>query len=279
MATTLCARRSCLPSQTRLTTGSTLRRLQSSNAAPSPSPRQRTRSRDSQRNTSDVNLGKVDLVGPPDPLSNIRPMFYAPIASSSSSSSIRATQPLPHPYSLDEFSQTKRGGGRSGKGASSSRMGLGFFKGYRDYVDRVSQRVEEEEMKLRVSKMSTDTITQRFWKDNNLRFNRDLDNWREESHRRVAALPDGVMNEENAVAATGSTATSTSTRSLEAAEEMSKDESAFYANWLQANGKRNRSYNVLVWKQAWEQVRLGARVAYLRNWFTMLQSMYGTPRL
>ena len=125
-------------------------------------------------------------------------------------------------------------------------------------------------MKLRVGKMSTDTITHRFWRDNNLRFTRDLQSWREDSQRRIAALPDGVMSEAALDSATQQSVVQTAVE-----EEMSRDESAFYANWLRANGRRNRSYNVLVWKQAWEQVSLGARVALLRAWLRTLQRMQG----
>jgi hypothetical protein len=129
--------------------------------------------------------------------------------------------------------------------------------------------VEEAEMKLRVSKIGVDNITQRFWKDNNIRFSRDLESWREESHRRVAALPEGV----DTVSQSGSAALVK--KSNEAAEELTKDESAFYANWLRANGRRNRAYNVLVWRQTWEQIRLGVRVALLRNWLGLLISLRG----
>lgn len=141
-------------------------------------------------------------------------------------------------------------------------------------MDRVSSRVEEAEMKLRVSKLGVDNITQRFWRDNNIRFTRDLESWREHSHRRFAALPASVANEAAPGSDSDSRAALTKT-SKEAADELANDESAFYANWLRANGRRNRAYNVLVWKQTWEQVRLGARVALLRNWLATLLWMRG----
>ncbi|UZJ56689.1 hypothetical protein CBS101457_006009 [Exobasidium rhododendri] len=245
------------------------------------SPLQSSRSR---RKQSNVEVGKVDLVGPPDPISNIRPMFYAPVPSYSTTSASSSQSPgittsryakaTPHPYSLSEFSQLSR----SNKGLSSSKFGSRVVQNYRNYVDTISSEVEEAEMKLRLSKLTNDTITQRFWRDNNIRFTRDLGHWKEESHRRVAALPEGVTGEDMGRedmhrSSNGDANAGQSSKSTEAAAEMSKDESAFYANWLQANGRRNRAYNVLVWKQAWQQVRLGARVTYLRNKLKALQSV------
>jgi apoptogenic protein 1 len=45
-------------------------------------------------------LRASDYVGPPDPVSNIRPVLYDDPASTNADS---ATAPLRHPYSLDEF--------------------------------------------------------------------------------------------------------------------------------------------------------------------------------
>lgn len=242
--------------------------MQAAPADPSPSIRPQRRS---SRRRDDIDVSKVDLVGPPDPISNIRPMFYAPIASSSSptnlkrnSSSAKSTNNLPHPYSLSEFSQSSTSTSRSGL-----TKGLGKLKSFRDLVDRVTHRVEESELRLRIGKMGTDNITQRFWRDNNLRFNRDLDSWREESQRRISALPEGVTSSSDSATRV------VVNHADDSAKEMSKDESIFYANWLRANAKRNRSYNVLVWKQAWEQVRLGARVSILRQWLRLLQRLQG----
>lgn len=277
MSTSLCARRAHQVNS-KVAPGARWQSNNSSNAGPSSPPRPRSRSRDGR---STIKLDQVDLVGPPDPVSNIRPMFYAPVPSSSTttttsfaSNSLLSSPSLPHPYSLSEFSQvTTRGGKGSSRGA-----GLGIFKSYRDHLDRVSNKVEEAEMKLRVSKLGTDNITQRFWKDNNSRFTRDLESWREQSQRRISALPDGVLgvgNEAIANISTITTTTSVANKSIEAANELSRDESAFYANWLQANGRRNRAYNVLVWRQAWDQVRLDAKVVLLRNWLKALVYMRG----
>lgn len=44
-----------------------------------------------------------DLVGPPCPLSNLRPVYYAPLFPTLAEGAARSTSSRPHPYSLSEF--------------------------------------------------------------------------------------------------------------------------------------------------------------------------------
>ena len=222
------------------------------------------------KNRSDSIDGKVvDLVGPPDFISNIRPMIYAPRQlldrkkNKLSSSTSAVTPQQPHPYSPHEFHQTAKSDFSISQKKSK---GFGIFQLYRKYVDHVCDRVEEAEMKLRLSKLTTDSTTQRFWRDNNIRFSRDMQAWAQNNkHDQKASIEKAVGNnasikipkaENNLITAPSS-------------------ESDFYATWLKANAKRNKAYNVLVWKQAFDQIKLGARVSIWSSWLKILRTLEG----
>lgn len=219
-----------------------------------PSATQRRRS---SKQIRDIDIDSVDLVGPPDAISNIRPVVYAQVepraGSSQGKKAATKSAPQPHPYSTNEFSQQSH----TGEFSSFRRRahGLGVFKSYRDLVDRVSDRVEEGELQLRLAKLSTDSTTQRFWRDNNQRFSRDLESWRLSNHASSAEAMDKSV--------------------MPVGANEPSSESDFYATWLRANSKRNKAYNVLVWKQAWNQVHLGVRVAMYRTWLRILRHLEG----
>lgn len=235
--------------------------LQGESSSTSSTPKRLSKNR-----SDNLDANKVDLVGPPDSISNIRPMIYAPRQSldrkrtkSASSTSVNILQQQqPHPYSPHEFHQTA-----SSKFSTSQQKpkGLGMFRLYREYVDHVCDRVEEVDMKLRLSKLTTDTTTQRFWRDNNTRFSRDMQAWSQSNLSNSAK----EAVEENALVKVPKT------------EEISapSSESDFYATWLKANAKRNKAYNVLVWKQAFDQVRLGAQVSIWSSWLKLLRILEG----
>ncbi|KAH9966799.1 hypothetical protein BC827DRAFT_1089330, partial [Russula dissimulans] len=78
-------------------------------------------------------LRASDYVGPPDPVSNIRPVLYDDPASTNADS---ATAPLRHPYSLDEF---------------------------RDDADTL-------EYQWKLQRQQLDAFNNAFWRDTNTRF-------------------------------------------------------------------------------------------------------------
>lgn len=123
-------------------------------------------------------------------------------------------------------------------------------------------------MKLRLSKLTTDSTTQRFWRDNNLRFTRDLAAWQKSTGGQEAT--DGALQ--------SAPKTDDKSKALSAVpSELAglSSESDFYSTWLRANATRNKAYNVLVWKQAFDQVRLAARVSLWRSWLKVLRKLEG----
>lgn len=242
-----------------------------------------------QGRVTEVDPYNVDIVGPPDPISNIRPVIYAqseisdskrrregpaPGQAGASASAFGPQQQQPHPYSAHEFSQPS-----SSTEGSRRLRGLGIFRYYRDHVDSVTDRFEEASMRLRLAKLGTDATTQRFWRDNNIRFSRDLESWRrrkgliEGAETESANRP--VQNRQAQAQDTSQSAVTSDTASLPLSPLEPSSESDFYATWLQANSRRNRAYNILVWKQAWEQVRLSARVSALRTWLRVARRLEG----
>jgi nicotinamidase-related amidase len=118
-------------------------------------------------------------------------------------------------------------------------------------------------MKFRLSKLSTDVTTQRFWRDNNARFTRDLHSWQQQHEGQEVASEDPPFSADNKALAKRD-------HDRELIAGLSS-ESDFYATWLRANAKRNRAYNILVWRQAFDQVRQGARVSVLQAWLSLLR--------
>ena len=97
-------------------------------------------------------------VGPPDPVSNLRPVVY-------SEPQVRPKSAL-HPYSLEEFTaraQTQRG-------RSSSALVR--------YADHLLGQLEAVSMHARLQSMWLDQFNQRFWFDNNVRFTRALEEYK-----------------------------------------------------------------------------------------------------
>lgn len=226
------------------------------------------RNRSEEKNKIDPNT--VDLVGPPDSISNIRPMIYAPTQTFNRSkidftisSTDRASNP--HPYSLHEFHQTAK---NDLSNVRRKPKGLGVFQMYRQYVDHVCDRVEELDLKFRLNKLTIDSTTQRFWRDNNSRFNRDMKAWID------ANLQEGSSH--HLIKSNNRGNSSEKLPTMEGdLNSMSSCESDFYATWLKANAKRNKAYNVLVWKQAFNQIRLGAQVKLWTSWFGLLRRLEG----
>lgn len=131
------------------------------------------------------------FVGPPDRTSNLRPTVYGVSAPASA----RA-----HPYSLSEFSQAGR-----------RRHGLAGRVQH-----ALAVRLEAAQLDARLQNMWLDHFNQRFWLDNNARFERALAEY-------LAHLPaDGRPESERAA--------------------------PFYRAWLADNAVRLRRYNAALWR-------------------------------
>ncbi|PKI82462.1 hypothetical protein MVES1_003401 [Malassezia vespertilionis] len=139
------------------------------------------------------------FVGHPDPVSNLRPVVYGATEES------RAAPSNPtHPYSLAEFSLPSK----AGKGA---RHGL-----FARHLERLEQRLEAAQLQARLQSFWLDQFNQRFWTDNNVRFQRAVAEYESTSKLVVGKAP-------------------------------LDDVAPFYREWLAVNGVRLRNYNRTLW--------------------------------
>ncbi|KAK9894613.1 hypothetical protein P389DRAFT_162768 [Cystobasidium minutum MCA 4210] len=95
-----------------------------------------------------------DLVGPPDPLTNLRPVYYAP----------RFTTPAPvsstkklHPYQLDEFGTS-----------DLPRSSMSLQK--TEKLENLRRRFEAEDLEWRLQQRRLDQISHEHWARSNLAF-------------------------------------------------------------------------------------------------------------
>ncbi|WFD33542.1 hypothetical protein MCUN1_000355 [Malassezia cuniculi] len=142
-------------------------------------------------------------VGPPDRISNLRPTIY----SVTRTSSARA-----HPYSLAEFSQVPH-----------------ERRGFIGQVQRkLATRLEAAQLEARLQNMWLDQFNQRFWTDNNARFERALQEYDE-------SIPQDDR-------------------------PASERAAPFYRAWLAANETRLRNYNWMLWRATFTAI--GAQIKY-----------------
>ncbi|KAN0064804.1 hypothetical protein ACQY0O_001861 [Thecaphora frezii] len=205
----------------------------------------------------------ADLVGPPDALSNLRPIKYgsafdeAPVTGGASGSvSISIT----HPYSLSEFNPASSSSSSMGLWTSdlgSSRRG-GKARGHSLYFERLLERLEEAELAHKLRMARADNFNQRFWQDNNARFIQALQEFRSRttSSKAVATLKAGTGAESSESAA-----------AQEPELDLDSDTLAtFYSAWLKANATRHRAYNRQLWSQTFGDLAPALRYQALRGW-------------
>ncbi|TNY20743.1 hypothetical protein DMC30DRAFT_340272, partial [Rhodotorula diobovata] len=109
-----------------------------------------------------------DLIGPPCPLSNLRPVYYAPLfpslhAGASPSSSLGPPSSRPHPYSLAEFPTT------------STSSSASLPPGRRARLESLRRHLAEKDLAWRLTRYRLDAFNQAFWSRQNARFLRARD--------------------------------------------------------------------------------------------------------
>lgn len=105
----------------------------------------------------------VDLIGPPCPLSNLRPVYYAPLFPSlHSAPSILKNQ---HPYRLQEFATTSEG-----------------WNEQQQRLQQLKRQLHAQDLAWRLTRYRVDQFNQEFWTRTNTAFLRARDQY-------VAALP------------------------------------------------------------------------------------------
>ncbi len=203
------------------------------------------------------------MVGPPNPLSNLRPVKYgsafeeeldgpstsAPGSSKGAAFQIKRTEGLAgagqssHPYSLSEFSSLSGEGQRAG---SSSRLGKAApKKPHSAYFNRILERLEAAELEHRLRRVRSDAFHERFWADNNVRFEGDMDGFRAnlEAQTRGTAAPSSEAPASDAQGRPQAGAQEAKALSPEQKRANSDSLAPFYTAWLTANASRHKAYN------------------------------------
>ncbi|GAA6013103.1 hypothetical protein JCM11491_005183 [Sporobolomyces phaffii] len=205
-------------------------------ALPTKTPRRRVRT---SHLASNVPPSR-DLIGPPCPLSNLRPVYYAPLFPSlhnpstwstsfgSPSSASSATGPSsssapnnPHPYSLSEFPSTAL--------APSPRQ---------HQLSRLKQRLHSADLEYRLARYRFDHFNQDFWVRMNTEFLASRD-------RYVALNPPRAPGGREGSAASAS------------GEDV--DLAPFYAEHLARTKKAYQAYNTKLWRMQAKLIGLAMR--------------------
>ncbi|GAA5992401.1 hypothetical protein JCM11641_002733 [Rhodosporidiobolus odoratus] len=200
------------------------------------SPRRRLRPSSDSHDTSASLPPARDLIGPPCPLSNLRPVYYAPLFpllhASASSTSLS-----PHPYSLAEFPTTSVLSSRSRK---------------QQRLQQVQRELHAQDLEWRLTRYRLDAFNQDFWARTNTQFLQARDAYLARKEAEAArAGPDG--------------ATFPPATSMAATPSEDVDLAPFYAEHLAATKKQYAEYNTALWRMQaallWPAVR-----ASLRRW-------------
>ncbi|CAD6951540.1 unnamed protein product, partial [Tilletia laevis] len=205
-------------------------------AAPPPRPK-RSRLPSSPTSTSTSDLLPTLLVGPPDPISNLRPIRYVSPLDRRVLPSSGAQQEgaISHPYSLSEFStghqhqhqQSQTTGTRAHRGAELEIEPSPYFQS-------LQSRLESASLAHRLRSSRAHTFDQRFWSDNNHRFARDL--------------------------------AASSTPHSPSPSETGENNAEFYTAWLSANADRHRAYNRVLVRRTFRDLAPEARWRVLVGW-------------
>ncbi|TKY89269.1 hypothetical protein EX895_001800 [Sporisorium graminicola] len=249
----------------------------SSRASPSSTSPASSSSRSARRSARFTARPGADMVGPPDPISNLRPIRYgsafeeaasscSPSSTSSQVSSSAHSQSaalsMSHPYSLHEFTtsgDSSFGGwshntthARRNRGDSSPSL----------YFERLLAKLEEAELAHKLRMARADNFNQRFWQDNNARFIQALSEFRSRtgSSKAVATLKAGEAQ----------------AQAQESEQDLDLDSDSlatFYSAWLKANAPRHRAYNRQLWAQTFGDLAPAARYQGLRAWAKLVGSV------
>ncbi|KAK0534050.1 hypothetical protein OC834_002032 [Tilletia horrida] len=199
------------------------------------------------------------LVGPPDPISNLRPVRYvSPLdgraaagqqhgSSTGTRVGPQAGPPSHHPYSLSEFSPS-RSNGRPHPSSSPPPIGTGAgaTKGPAvppsAYYRALLEKLEAASLAQRLRVSRAQAFDQRFWADNNLRFQRD----------QASALSAPSASSEGQAEAEG--------------QGQAQAAANFYSAWLSANAARHRAYNRVLVRRTFADLAPEARWRALVAW-------------
>lgn len=134
----------------------------------------RTSRRSNSRVLAHLLAQEQDLVGPPDPLTNLRPVYYAPRFTSPAP--VSSTKKL-HPYQLDEFgtanlhrSSTTSISMQKGKQREVDISQNSKAIAAREKLENLRRRFEAEDLEWRLQRRRLDQISHEHWARSNLAF-------------------------------------------------------------------------------------------------------------
>lgn len=216
--------------------------------ASSVSPRPRRSSAASRRLSA---RRGADLVGPPDAVSNLRPVIYSsafedqetpassPLEARSDVNSNGALQS--HPYSTAEFGASTPSTSAMASSRRNQRPHSAYYLGLLD-------RLEAAELTHHLRLQRTDRFSQAFWSDNNARYAAALDQYKQ-----------GLSTSSS----TSSSSSSSSSANASPAQDLL---APFYTAWLSANRARHRAYNERLWAMTKDDLAPAMRYQMLRWW-------------
>lgn len=231
----------------------------------------------------------TDVVGPPDPVSNLRPIRYGSafdVESITPDSQNDSDKRKAHPYSLAEFSSPVLVTDESGLGRHPFLSSIAGILRLRHvphswYYRELLQRLEVAEMQDRLRRVHSDAFHQRFWRDNNARFERDLHNFQvnppvpqaQLSHQEVPAIESSTSDSvpppaDSQVASPLEHQQVVSGSGVSASPDKRPVQplSVFYEAWLGANTTRHRAYNRALLQDLLSNLRPAWDYAWLRIW-------------
>lgn len=168
---------------------------------------------------------------------------------------------MPHPYSLAEFGGPSQL--RLGQAPSSSFSAAPSALGR--YSERLLDQLEAAELRHRLARARAEALTQRFWSDNNMRFNTAQAEYESESNLARAAEKVQAPPPPPSAAALRVRRGGGKTKPTRSAAEDDAL-SPFYASWLAANAARHRAYNSLLWQHTLRDLGPAAHYQVLRAW-------------
>lgn len=225
----------------------------------------------------------ADVVGPPDPVSNLRPVRYGSAFDVQAGAQCEGDtdKRKAHPYSLSEFSiltpdqDVPRHPFLSGMAGMLRLRQVPHSWYYRELV----QRLEVAEMQSALRRVHSDAFHQRFWRDNNARYERDMYLFQTNppvppaqlAQQKTLALedapaPSSVPAGETPVRAEASASASPSEIGSAAPQRPPLPMSDFYQAWLGANTERHRAYNRALLTDLITGLRPAWNYAWLRIW-------------
>ncbi|BGP37704.1 hypothetical protein JCM10450v2_001629 [Rhodotorula kratochvilovae] len=207
--------------------------LQSAAAAAAPrTPRRRVRPSSSSLTTTLLPPSR-DLIGPPCPLSNLRPVYYAPLFPS-----LHTAPPggagAAHPYSLSEFPTSS-----PSSSSSSARQAR---------LQRLKRSLASADLAWRLTRYRLDAFNQGFWARQNTAFLRARD-----AYLARASSADG----EGEAYPPGPSA------ALRLGKGEDVDLAEFYAEYLERTRAEYAEYNTQLWRMQaallWPAVKAAGR--------------------